>query len=94
MIHVPSVTSPLTTRVRNVSLTILVHPLKKCNLNFINNGNVFSKNLRLRKVRKIKFSYLLQIPQWCVLAGFGIMHFLQTDTNGLSFFSCIDEHKL
>ena len=28
------------------------------------------------------------MPQWCVLAGLGMMHFLQTDTNGISFFSC------
>lgn len=43
---------------------------------------------------KITFSYLLQIPQWCVLAGLGMMHFLQTDTNGLAFFSCTDRHTL
>lgn len=32
-------------------------------------------------------THLLQIPQWCVLAGLGMMHFLHTATNGLPFFS-------
>lgn len=37
-------------------------------------------------IKQIK-THLLQIPQWCVLAGLGIMHFLQTDTTGPSCFS-------
>lgn len=35
-------------------------------------------------------THLLQIPQWCVLAGLGMMHFLQTDTNGLLFLSWVN----
>lgn len=50
-------------------------------------------NHALFKMEEI-LSYLLQIPQWCVLAGLGMMHFLQTDTNGLEFFSCTDRHAL
>lgn len=26
--------------------------------------------------------HVLQMLQWCVLAGFGMMHFLQKDTEG------------
>lgn len=29
------------------------------------------------------FSYMLQMLQWCVLGGFGAMHFLQRDTEGI-----------
>lgn len=38
-----------------------------------------------------KIIYLLQMPQWCVLAGLGMIHFLQMDTNGESFFSWINK---
>lgn len=30
------------------------------------------------------FSYVLQMLQWCVLAGFGMMHFLQKVTEGIA----------
>lgn len=31
----------------------------------------------------VSSSYVLQMLQWCVLAGFGVMHFLQMDTEGI-----------
>lgn len=44
------------------------------------------RNIADRTLQSLYCSYVLQMPQWCVLAGLGIIHFLQTDTNGMSFF--------
>lgn len=32
-------------------------------------------------------AYVLQMLQWCALAGFGMMHFLQKDTEGIATLS-------
>lgn len=38
-------------------------------------------------------TYLLQMLQWCVRAGLGLMHFLQMETVVISFLPCAEGEK-
>lgn len=62
-------------------------PSSKCTFNVTqtvhHEGSNRLKNDKLYMKIAVQLSYMLQMLQWCVLAGFGVMHFLQTDTEGI-----------
>lgn len=59
-----------------------------CPFNLKNNIN--RSDYPSTPLKKHENTHVLQMPQWWVLAGLGMMHFLQTDTNGLLFLSWED----